>query len=136
MERFIGQLSLLVRDYDEALDFYINTLGFELVTDTVLTPQKRWVVIKPANTQNQGCQLLLARAADARQEACIGNQSGGRVWLFLYTDDFERDYDLLQRKGVTIVRPPSQEVYGRVLVFQDLYGNLWDLIEPVQHSGK
>lgn len=130
MERSVGQIAILVRDYDEALNFYIRALGFVLVEDTVLSPGKRWVVIKPPNTRNQGCHILLARAANDRQEQCIGNQSGGRVWLFLYTDDFERDYTMLQTHGVTIVRPPSHEPYGKVLVFQDLYGNLWDLIEP------
>jgi len=129
MERFIGQFSILVKDYDEALDFYINVLDFELVEDTVLSPYKRWVVIKPSNTKGQGCNLLLARASNPTQEMFIGNQTGGRVFLFLYTDNLKRDYDLLVNKGVKIVRNPSDESYGRVLVFSDLYGNLWDLIE-------
>jgi len=130
MERFIGQFSILVKDYDEALDFYINVLDFELVEDTVLSPDKRWVVIKPSNTKSQGCNLLLARASNPTQEMFIGNQTGGRVFLFLYTDNLKRDYDLLVTKGVKVVRNPSDESYGRVLVFSDLYGNLWDLIEP------
>tara|TARA_B110000503_G_C6816121_1_gene277000 strand:- start:63 stop:473 length:411 start_codon:yes stop_codon:yes gene_type:complete len=130
MERFIGQFSILVKDYDEALDFYINVLDFELVEDTVLSPDKRWVVIKPSNTKGQGCNLLLSRASNPTQEMFIGNQTGGRVFLFLYTDNLKRDYDLLVTKGVKIVRNPSDESYGRVLVFSDLYGNLWDLIEP------
>ena len=129
MERMIGQISLLVRDYDEALNYYINVLGFELVEDTVLTPEKRWVVIKPKNSSGQGCNLLLARAATPQQENFIGNQTGGRVFLFLYTDDIQRDHEMLLKNNVKIVRPPSREEYGTVLVFSDLYGNLWDLIE-------
>ncbi len=129
MERSIGQISIVVRDYDEALNYYINVLGFELVEDTVLTPEKRWVVIKPKNSSGQGCNLLLARAANPNQETFIGNQTGGRVFLFLYTDDIRRDHEMLLRNDVKIVRPPSIEDYGTVLVFSDLYGNLWDLIE-------
>jgi catechol 2,3-dioxygenase-like lactoylglutathione lyase family enzyme len=129
MERFIGQVSILVKDYDEALDFYINILGFELVEDTILSADKRWVVIKPSQTNGQGCNLLLSRASNPNQELYIGNQTGGRVFLFLYTNDFNREYDLLLKNSVKIVRPPSEESYGRVLVFSDLYGNLWDLIE-------
>lgn len=130
MIRFIAQISLLVRDYDEAIDFYVNVLGFVLVEDTVLSPGKRWVVIRPSDVQNHGCNLRLAKASGDEQEQCIGNQAGGRVFLFLYTDDFEREYKLLVERGVEIVRAPSDEVYGKVLVFRDLYGNLWDLIQP------
>jgi len=129
MERSIGQISIVVRDYDEALGYYINVLGFELVEDTVLTPEKRWVVIKPKNSSGQGCNLLLARAANPHQENFIGNQTGGRVFLFLYTDNIQRDHEMLLKNDVKIVRPPSIEDYGTVLVFSDLYGNLWDLIE-------
>jgi catechol 2,3-dioxygenase-like lactoylglutathione lyase family enzyme len=129
MERSIGQISIVVRDYDEALSYYINVLGFELVEDTVLSPEKRWVVIKPRNSSGQGCSLLLARAANPHQENFIGNQTGGRVFLFLYTDDIQRDHEMLLKNNVKIVRPPSIEDYGTVLVFSDLYGNLWDLIE-------
>jgi len=131
MDRMIGQVSILVRDYDEALAFYINTLGFELIEDTQLTPEKRWVVISPKNSAGKGCNLLLAKASNSRQENFIGNQTGGRVFLFLYTDDFKRDHDQLIKNEVKIIRPPSQEAYGQVLVFSDLYGNLWDLIEPI-----
>ena len=131
MERMIGQISILVKDYDEALKFYINKLGFELIEDTQLTPEKRWVVISPKNSGGKGCSLLLAKASNSQQENFIGNQTGGRVFLFLYTDNFKRDYDLLLKNEVNIVRPPSQEAYGQVLVFSDLYGNLWDLIEPI-----
>ena len=129
MERSIGQISIVVRDYDEALNYYINLLGFELVEDTVLTPEKRWVVIKPKNSSGQGCNLLLARAANPHQENFIGNQTGGRVFLFLYTDNIQRDHEMLLKYNVKIVRPPSIEDFGTVLVFSDLYGNLWDLIE-------
>jgi catechol 2,3-dioxygenase-like lactoylglutathione lyase family enzyme len=129
MERSIGQIAIVVRDYDEALNYYINVLGFELVEDSVLTPEKRWVVVKPKNTSGQGCNLLLARAANPHQENFIGNQTGGRVFLFLYTENIQRDHEMLLRNNVKIVRPPSNEEYGTVLVFSDLYGNLWDLIE-------
>ena len=130
MERMLGQISILVRDYDEALAFYINKLGFELIEDTQLTSAKRWVVVAPKNSAGKGCNLLLAKASNTLQENFIGNQTGGRVFLFLYTDDFKRDYDQLIKNEVKIIRPPSQEAYGQVLVFSDLYGNLWDLIEP------
>ncbi|MCX6299930.1 MAG: VOC family protein [Bacteroidetes bacterium] len=132
MERSLGQISILVKDYDEALSFYISILGFELVEDTQLNSEKRWVVIKPRNTNGQGCNLLLAKASNAHQEYFIGNQSGGRVFLFLYTDDLNRDYELLVKNAVEIVRAPKEEKYGKVLVFSDLYGNLWDLIEQAK----
>ena len=132
MERYIGQFSILVHDYDEALNFYINVLGFELVEDTVLSTEKRWVVITPSKQTSLGCNLLLAKASNENQIKFIGNQTGGRVFLFLYTDNFEREYEMLIKNNVTIVRPPSNELYGRVLVFSDLYGNLWDLIERIQ----
>lgn len=129
MEHFIGQVAIVVRDYDEALNFYINLLGFEQVEDTILTPEKRWVVIKPPNSNDRGCNLLLAKASTPTQETFIGNQTGGRVFLFLYTDNISRDYERLLQNNVEIVRPLSHEPYGKVLVFKDLYGNLWDLIE-------
>lgn len=117
----------MVRDYDEAIGFYVGKLGFALIEDTPLTPAKRWVTVAPAGG---GTRLLLARAADERQAAAIGAQSGGRVFLFLETDDFERDFATFSARGVDFVRPPRDEPYGRVAVFADLYGNLWDLIEP------
>lgn len=132
MEQRIGQISILVKDYDEALNFYTAVLGFELVEDTQLSSEKRWVVIKPKNTNGGGCNLLLAKASTAHQAYFIGNQTGGRVFLFLYTDDLNRDYELLVKNGVKIVRPPTVEQYGKVLVFSDLYGNLWDLIEQTK----
>jgi catechol 2,3-dioxygenase-like lactoylglutathione lyase family enzyme len=132
MQQFLSQIALVVKDYDEAIDFYINKLGFELVEDTVLSPEKRWVRVKPANAPLNACHLLLAKASTAEQIDAIGNQTGGRVFLFLYTDDFDRDFNRLQEHGITIVRPPKVEPYGKVLVFSDLYGNLWDLIEPTK----
>lgn len=123
----LGLVSVVVRDYDEALDFYINKLGFVLVEDSVLSEAKRWVVVAP--DRQSTCNLLLAKAATAEQEAHIGNQTGGRVFLFLNTNNFQRDYEAMLRNGVKFVREPKNEVYGTVAVFEDLYGNLWDLIE-------
>lgn len=121
--------ALVVRDYDEALAFYVGTLGFELVEDTYIPEQdKRWVVVSPSGATES--RLLLARAATPEQESRIGNQAGGRVFLFLYTDDFERNYARYKAKGVVFVREPKQERYGKVAVFRDLYGNLWDLLQP------
>lgn len=123
----LGLVSVVVRDYDEALDFYVNKLGFVLVEDTVLSETKRWVVVAPDRQSTSN--LLLAKAATAEQEAHIGNQTGGRVFLFLNTTNFQRDYEAMLRNGVKFVREPKQEAYGTVAVFEDLYGNLWDLIE-------
>lgn len=120
-------ISLLVRDYDEALTYYRDILGFVLIEDTVLTFSKRWVVVAPAG--DAGCHLLLAKAANEKQQKFVGNQTGGRVFLFMYTDDFWRDYQNLIDKKVKFVREPVNESYGTVAVFEDLYGNLWDLIE-------
>ena len=125
----LGLVSLVVREYDEALAFFVGKLGFALVEDRyVLEQDKRWVVVAPPG--GSGAQLLLARASSAEQVARIGNQTGGRVFLFLSTDDFQRDYDSYRAQGILFVRPPKQEPYGIVAVFQDLYGNLWDLVEP------
>jgi catechol 2,3-dioxygenase-like lactoylglutathione lyase family enzyme len=123
----LGLIAIVVRDYDEAIDFYTRVLGFEIVEDTPQTPTKRWVRVRPP--ASCGTELLLARAATPEQESRIGNQTGGRVFLFLYTDDFGRDYRLYQERGVRFVRPPSVEPYGTVAVFEDLYGNRWDLIQ-------
>jgi catechol 2,3-dioxygenase-like lactoylglutathione lyase family enzyme len=129
MKQSLGLAALLVRDYDEALNFFVGVLGFELVEDTYIAAQnKRWVVIAPQGSA--GSSLLLARAADAEQSSRIGNQTGGRVFLFLHTDDFWRDYRAYKAKGVIFVRDPTEESYGTVAVFKDLYGNLWDLVEP------
>jgi len=122
-------VALIVRDYDDAIDFYCNKLNFTLIDDTYQPEQdKRWVVVSPPG--QGGTNLLLARAATPQQEKFIGNQSGGRVFLFLQTDNFQRDYDSMRDAGVTFVRDPKQEEYGTVAVFKDLYGNLWDLFQP------
>jgi catechol 2,3-dioxygenase-like lactoylglutathione lyase family enzyme len=127
MKQSIAHISLLVDDYDEARDFYIHKLHFVLVEDTLLGKDKRWVLISPPGSA--GCNLLLAKAANEEQKSRVGNQTGGRVFLFLYTDDFDRDYRNLLEHDITIVRQPVKEDYGTVAVFADLYGNLWDLIE-------
>ncbi len=125
----IGLTALLVRDYDEALNFYVGLLGFKLVQDKYIPAQdKRWVVIAPEGSK--GSALLLARAVNPEQAARIGNQTGGRIFLFLYTDDFWRDYTAYKAKGVVFVRNPKEETYGTVAVFKDLYGNQWDLLQP------
>ncbi|GAA3999931.1 VOC family protein [Hymenobacter fastidiosus] len=127
MAQHLGSLTLLVRDYDEALAFYIGKLGFVLVEDTDLGHGKRWVLVAPA--AGGGARLLLARAATAEQRAAVGNQAGGRVFLFLHTDDFARDFDQFTARGVTFLEEPRHESYGWVVVFRDLYGNKWDLLE-------
>ena len=130
MSQSIGLVSVLVRDYDEAIAFYVGVLGFTLIEDTPIPKQrKRWVVVAPKGTG--GAQILLARASNEQQAALIGSQTGGRVFLFLYTDDFDRDYTEYQSRGVKFVRGKVQEPYGTVAVFIDLYGNQWDLIELV-----
>jgi len=129
MPQTIGQVALVVRDYDEALAFYVGTLGFNIVEDTYIPKQdKRWVVVAPSGSGDS--RLLLARAVGDAQISRIGDQTGGRVFLFLYTDDFWRDYHLYKTRGVIFVREPNQEPYGMVAVFKDLYGNLWDLLQP------
>jgi catechol 2,3-dioxygenase-like lactoylglutathione lyase family enzyme len=129
MNRMIAQLSLVVRDYDEAIDFYASKLGFVLIEDTPLSETKRWVVVAPT-ADAAGCRLLLAKAAGEEQLSRVGDQTGGRVFLFLHTDDIARDHARLIAAGVRIVREPAVMPYGTVLVFADLYGNLWDLIQP------
>lgn len=123
----IFQIALVVKDYDEAIGFYTQKLGFDLIEDTHLSEIKRWVVVAPKNST--GCKLLLAQASNEEQLTSVGNQSGGRVFLFMHTDDIKRDYANLKQHGVSIVREPVEEKWGTVLVFTDLYGNLWDLIE-------
>lgn len=127
MAQQIAHISLVVKDYDEAIRFYVDVLGFTLLEDTQLTETKRWVRVVPNGSNTS---LLLAKADGSIQEQYIGNQTGGRVFLFLYTDDFERDFNLYTNRGVEFVRPPQKESYGTVAVFKDLYGNLWDLIQP------
>jgi catechol 2,3-dioxygenase-like lactoylglutathione lyase family enzyme len=125
----IGLVAIVVRDYDEALSFYVGILGFRLLEDTPVPAQnKRWVVIAPEGSDST--RLLLARAVGDEQSSRIGNQTGGRVFLFLYTDDFWRDFRAYKAKGVVFVREPVEEPYGTVAVFKDLYGNLWDLLQP------
>ena len=129
MSHSIGLVAIVVRDYDEALGFYIGTLGFRLIEDPpVVAQKKRWVVVAPAGSTSS--HLLLARAIGDEQSSRIGNQTGGRVFLFLYTDDFWRDFRSYKAKGVVFVREPKEEPYGTVAVFKDLYGNLWDLLQP------
>ena len=130
MHQSLAHIALVVRDYDEALDFYVGTLGFELVEDTPVPEQgKRWVTVRPPGAPSDGATLLLARAATPEQARFIGDQAGGRVFLFLRTDDFHRDYRAMLAKGVEFVRPPAEQPYGTVAVFLDLYGNRWDLVE-------
>ncbi|MGL4411633.1 MAG: VOC family protein [Bacteroidales bacterium] len=128
MKQSIAHISLLVDDYDRAIEFYTKKLKFDLVEDTKLSETKRWILVRPKG--GDGSSLLLARADNQEQISRIGNQTGGRVFLFLYTDNFVRDYKNLLEMNITIVREPRDEVYGKVVVFQDIYGNLWDLIEP------
>ena len=125
--RSIAHVALLVRDYDEAIQYYTTRLGFELLEDTDQGAGKRWVLVAPAG--RAGMALLLARAATPEQESRIGNQTGGRVFLFLHTDDFSRDYELMKARGIQFMEQPRHEPYGVVAVFRDLYGNLWDLLE-------
>ncbi|WP_367388628.1 VOC family protein [Lewinella sp. LCG006] len=128
MRQHIARIALVVADYDDAIAFYTQKLKFELLEDTQLTPEKRWVVVAPPGGKE--CALLLARAANEEQRKSIGNQTGGRVFLFLYTDDFWRDFENMKAEGIEFVRGPVEEPYGTVAVFKDLYGNLWDFIQP------
>ena len=129
MKQSLGLPAIVVADYDKAIDFYVGTLGFELVEDSyVPEQQKRWVVVAPPGSKES--RLLLARAVGDEQSSRVGNQTGGRVFLFLYTDDFWRDYEVYRAKGVEFVREPKKEAYGTVAGFADLYGNLWDLFQP------
>ena len=126
MEQQIAHVALVVEDYDDAIEFYTKKLGFTLVEDTVLSETKRWVLVAPPGSSQ--CYLLLAKAVGEEQKSRIGNQTGGRVFLFLKTDDFWRDYKKMQAAGVKFTGEPREEVYGTVAVFEDLYGNLWDFI--------
>jgi catechol 2,3-dioxygenase-like lactoylglutathione lyase family enzyme len=129
MKQSLGLVSLVVRDYDEAIEFFIGKLGFGLVEDTCVPEQaKRWVVVSPPGASET--RLLLAKASSPEQAVRVGAQTGGRVFLFLYTEDFWRDYDRYRANGVEFVRAPRQEPYGVVAVFKDLYGNMWDLLQP------
>lgn len=128
MYQRIAHIALVVDDYDDAIKFYTEKLEFQVLEDTKLSEGKRWVMVAPKGARE--CCLLLAKAANEKQSASIGNQTGGRVFLFLFTDNFWRDYEKLKSKDIKFVRPPQDFDYGTVAVFEDLYGNLWDLIEP------
>ncbi|MEO0882486.1 MAG: VOC family protein [Pseudomonadota bacterium] len=127
MTQRIAHITLLVPDYDAGIRFYVDALGFELLEDTELSSSKRWVRVAPPGAETS---ILLAKAATPEQRAAIGNQTGGRVGFFLETDDFERDYAAMQKRGVTFLETPRHEAYGRVVVFADPFGNKWDLIQP------
>jgi catechol 2,3-dioxygenase-like lactoylglutathione lyase family enzyme len=129
----LAHVALLVRDYDEALAYFVGQLGFRLVEDTPLTPSKRWVLVAPPGARETA--LLLARAVGPEQEAAVGRQGGGRVFLFLHTDDSVRGRAAMEARGVRFVEPTREEPYGTVAVFEDLYGNRWDLVEPRGHRG-
>lgn len=126
----LAMITIVVDDYDEAINYYTSKLGFELLENTVMSETKRWVVVSP---KGGGCKLLLAKAVGEGQRSRIGNQTGGRVFLFLHIQDFDEYFSMLTRNSVKIVRPPSVEPYGKVAVFEDLYGNLWDLIQSNSH---
>jgi catechol 2,3-dioxygenase-like lactoylglutathione lyase family enzyme len=128
MYQRIAHISLVVNDYDDAIAFYTKKLNFTLLEDTVLSEDKRWVVIAPPGARE--CSLLLAKAANDKQLKAVGNQAGGRVFLILFTDDFWRDYNNMVSQGINFVRPPQEMPYGQVAVFEDLYGTQWDLLEP------
>lgn len=128
MKQHIAAISLVVDDYDEAIQFYTQKLHFSLIEDTILSETKRWVLVAPPGSD--GCRLLLAKASTDEQKSRVGNQTGGRVFLFLHTDNITRDYENMNSLGIEFVRKPTEEPYGTVAVFKDLYGNLWDLVEP------
>jgi uncharacterized glyoxalase superfamily protein PhnB len=132
MKQNIAAISLVVDDYDEAIQFYRQKLNFSLIEDTPLSETKRWVLVAPPGSD--GCRLLLAKAGTDEQKSRVGNQTGGRVFLFLHTDDITRDYENMIGQDIEFVRKPTSEPYGTVAVFKDLYGNLWDLIQPAKEK--
>lgn len=132
MNQRIAHIALVVKDYDEAIAFYTQQLGFILLEDTILSEGKRWVMIAPNGATE--CSLLLAKATNQEQLHSVGNQTGGRVFLFLFTDNFKRDYETFKSRNVKFVGDPQQQPHGMVAVFEDLYGNLWDLIEPTENN--
>ena len=133
MSRSVGHVAVVVRDYDDAIAFYRDALGFDLLEDTALSGGKRWVLVGPAG--GGGASLLLAKASTPEQETRVGDQTGGRVFLFLHTDDFWQDYQEMRSRGVQFAEQPRQEAYGTVAVFVDLYGNRWDLVGRAQQAG-
>lgn len=132
MYQRIAHIALVVKDYDDAIQFYTEKLDFKLLEDTRIDENKRWVIVAPPGTKE--CCLLLAKASNERQLESIGNQTGGRVGFFLFTDDFWRDYNKMTEREISFVRPPTEFEYGTVAVFEDLYGNMWDLIEPNENN--
>jgi catechol 2,3-dioxygenase-like lactoylglutathione lyase family enzyme len=132
MNQRIAHVALVVKDYDEAIEFYTEKLEFKLIEDTKIDDEKRWVMIAPTGAKE--CCILLAKATNQRQTESIGNQTGGRVGFFLFTDDFWRDYSKMTKREINFVRPPQTFEYGTVAVFEDLYGNMWDLIEPNRNN--
>lgn len=132
MKQRIAHIALVVKEYDEAIDFYTKKLDFILLEDSKIDEKKRWVMVAPPGAKE--CCLLLAKAATEEQLKSVGNQTGGRVFLFLFTDDFWRDYNKMIDRKISFVRPPQDFEYGKVAVFEDLYGNLWDLIEPNENN--
>ncbi|MCD6661705.1 MAG: VOC family protein [Lentimicrobium sp.] len=132
MYQRIAHIALLVEDYDDAINFYTRKLDFKLLEDNKLSDNKRWVILAPEGAKE--CCLLLAKAANKQQIEIVGNQTGGRVFLFLYTDDFWRDYEKMKFRGIKFIRAPQNFEYGTVAVFEDLYGNMWDLIEPSEKN--
>ena len=132
MYQRIAHIALVVKDYDDAIEFYTEKLDFTLLEDTRIDEKKRWVMVAPPGAKE--CCLLLAKAANNKQSQSIGNQTGGRVGFFLFTDDFWRDYNKMKEKEISFVRPPTEFEYGTVVVFEDLYGNMWDLIEPNENN--
>jgi catechol 2,3-dioxygenase-like lactoylglutathione lyase family enzyme len=132
MYQRMAHIAIVVKEYDEAIDYFVNKLDFNLLEDTKIDEEKRWVIVAPPGAKE--CCLLLAKAANAEQERRIGNQTGGRVFLFLFTDDFERDYQKFMNRKIKFVRPPEEFEYGKVAVFEDLYGNMWDLLEPNENN--
>jgi len=132
MYQRIAHISLVVEDYDKAIEFYTKKLDFQLLEDTKLSEEKRWVIVAPNGAKE--CSLLLAKAANERQAGFVGNQTGGRVFLFLFTDNFWRDFEKLKSREIKFVRPPQELEYGTVAVFEDLYGNMWDLVEPNENN--
>jgi catechol 2,3-dioxygenase-like lactoylglutathione lyase family enzyme len=133
VRQYLAHVALLVRNYDEALAYFVDRLGFRVIEDTQLSASKRWVLVAPAGARESA--LLLARAVGPEQEAAVGRQGGGRVFLFLRTDDFARDHAAFRARGVTFVEEPREEAYGTVAVFEDLYGNRWDLVQPSATEG-